>query len=359
MNNFMKFDFLKGVKVVELGRILSAPYASKLLSDLGAEVIKIEAGNGDPYRQLPPKVGDQSIWFLNFNEGKKFIHIPDLKDWASSEEVVEALKSADILIENFRPGTLKKYGLDFQSIKTLNPNIIYVSISAFGQEGMLAGKPGFDIVVQALAGYLVNYDNNEPIHPHTYLSDYASGLFAAFIAISALFKKERKAVYVDISMFDILVHWSSIFSIILHHDPTYTDLVFRMDPVAFPYESFKTKDGKNIVIAVVGESMVLRFYKAFQKELEEEDIKLEYFQGPSKFPELMTKLSRILKNKNLSDIAKVLDEHRIPWEEIKSGVNLINEPYVIEKQLFEDLPIKEGNVKISRIPVIIKDSNIM
>jgi crotonobetainyl-CoA:carnitine CoA-transferase CaiB-like acyl-CoA transferase len=347
----MKYKFLEGTKVVELGRVLSAPYGSKLLSDMGAEVTKLEAGEGDPYRELPPKVGSQSVWFLNFNEGKNFVHINDLADWQSNQKVLNLIKSADILIENFRPGLLKKYSLDFQSIKKLNPKIVYVSISAFGQEGSLSGKPGFDIVVQALSGYMLNYDTNEVIHPHTYLSDYASGLFAAFAAVSVLSRKDREATYVDISMFDILVNWASIFSIISHHDPRFNDLLFRMDPVAFPYGAFKSKDGKNLAIAAVGPGMVRRFYEGFEDEFERVGLEYEDFLEPAKLNECRTKLTDVLGRKSLSDISKILNEHRIPWEEIKSGLSLMKEQNVVDKNLFEDVLIEGRSVKVGRIPV--------
>jgi|GEM_PF-3345686 len=352
----MKYDMLNGIKVVELGRILSAPYASKLLSDLGAEVIKIEAGDGDPYRQLPPKIGNESVWFANFNEGKRFLKIPDLKDWASNVDVMEALKTADILIENFRPGVLSKFGLDFVSIKKLNPKIIYVSISAFGQEGSLAEKPGFDIVVQARAGYLIDYYNEKEIihNPHVYISDYASGLFAAFLATAALLRKERKAVHIDISMFDILVNWSSIFYAITYHDKTFGQLIFKMDPVAYPYGVFKTKDGKRLVIAVVGPNMVKRFFEAFKEEFVKEKLNVEDFLSPLKFKELHKKVAKVIRRKSFDKIKETLDRYRLPWEEVKSGTDLINDHYLIERKLFKDIITQSGAIRVARTPINIK-----
>ncbi len=350
----MNYNFLNGVKVVELGRVLSAPYSSKLLSDLGADVTKIEAGEGDPYRELPPRVGDNSVWFFNFNYGKKFLHIADLKDWMAHADVLESIKNTDILIENFRPGLLKRYGLDFESLKKINPRIVYVSISAFGQEGTLSKKAGFDIVVQALSGYMIDYDKEEIVHPHTYLSDYASGLFAAFVATSMLLRKDRTAVYIDVSMFDILVNWSAIFSLITNHDQTYRDLIFKMDPAAFPYGAFKTKDEKNIVIAVVGQAMVGRFFEAFREELTREGAQLEDFLDPSSFHKLRDKVSNLISGIDLAELEKKLTEHRIPWELVKSGLDLMNDSYVVERKLFEELPSESGQTKVASFPVRIK-----
>lgn len=350
----MKYNFLTGIKVVELGRIITAPYASKLFQDLGAEVIKIEAGNGDPYRELPPKIGNVSLWFANFNAGKKVIKIPDWKLWKSNDDVVESLKSANILIENFKPGTLKKYGLDFDSLKKLNNKIIYVSISAFGQNGSLATKPGFDIIVQAISGYLLDYETGNVIHPHTYLSDYAAGLFAAFASLAVLFSKPKKAVHVDVSMFDILISWSLIFNLIVHYDKSFKDIIFKMDPVAFPYGNFITKDGKNVVIAVVGSSMVKRFYESFKEEMQNSKISFEDFFNPSKFIILKEKVSNIIRNKNFEDLKGILDKAGIPYEEVKSGLNLMNETFVLEKNLFEDMDVENNRVKVIRFPVNIK-----
>ena len=340
----MKYNFLKGIKVVELGRIITAPYASKLLLDLGADVIKVEAGEGDPYRELPPKVEGVSVWYANFKDGKKVLKIHDWKHWESKSGVVEALRSADILIENFKPGTLKKFGLDFESLKKLNDKIIYVSISAFGQEGSLAAKPGFDIIVQALAGYLLDYENGNVIHPHTYISDYAAGIFAALTSIAVLFNRPRNALHVDVSMFDILVNWSSIFDLIIHYDESFKDVIFKMDPVAFPYGAFVTKDKKKIVIAAVGNSMISRFYESFKGELAKKGVSFEDFFNSSKFMILKENLFEIIKEKNFDEL-----------KEVRSGLNLINEPYVKEKNLFEDANVEGKIIKVTRFPVKIKE----
>lgn len=349
----MKINFLRGVKVVEMGRVLSAPYAAKLLSDMGAEVTKIETENGDPYRHMPPFIDGESIWFQNFNFGKKTLRIDNLKNWSKNEEVVKSIKNADIFIENFRPGILAKVGLDYKSLKKINSKVVYTSISAFGQEGSLRDRPGYDIIVQALAGYLYDYSSGRAIHPHIYLSDYASGLMAAFSSIGAL--QSGQSVHIDISMFDILVHWSSINDLVLYYDESFYERIFTMDPVAFPYGIFDSLDGKKIVIAAVGENMVKKFYNAFKETFEENSIDFNDFLSPDRMIELNKKVSTIFKKMKIDEIKRRLDENEIPCEYVKTAKSLLNSTNVLERKLYEEVYTNGKKIKISRIPVIVNE----
>lgn len=349
----MDMNFLDDVNVVEFGRVLSAPYASKLLADMGANVIKIEIGTGDPYRHLPPFVQGKSIWYENFNNGKRAINIDSLSNWANYDEVMDAIKGADIFIENFRPGTLRKVGLDYTSMKKINERIIYTSISAFGQNSSFKDRAGYDIIVQALSGYLLDYTDGKAMHPHTYLSDYASGLLAAFSSITALHK--RKSVHIDVSMFDVLVNWSSILNLVLLYDPEFASRIFKMDPVAFPYGIFDTLEGNKIVIAAVGESMAQRFYDAFEKEFKGGNIEFSSFLDPKEMVALYKSVSSIIATLPLNEISGRLDAKKVPWEVVSRGDDLVKLPPVRERELFKDVNIDGRMIKLSRIPILAKD----
>ncbi|MFP3133595.1 MAG: CoA transferase [Nitrososphaeria archaeon] len=175
-----------------------------------------------------------------------------------------------------------------------------------------------------------------------------------FLATAALLRKERKAVHIDISMFDILVNWSSIFYAITYHDKTFGQLIFKMDPVAYPYGVFKTKDGKRLVIAVVGPNMVKRFFEAFKEEFVKEKLNVEDFLSPLKFKELHKKVAKVIRRKSFDKIKETLDRYRLPWEEVKSGTDLINDHYLIERKLFKDIITPSGAIRVARTPINIK-----
>ncbi len=144
---------LSGIKVIDLSVFLPGPMMTVMMADQGAEVIKIEAAAGDPAREQAPFEAGQSVWFRNLNRGKKSI-ILDLKSQNGKARLWQLIDEADVFVEGFRPGVMKRLGFDYQSVSARNPSIIYCSISAFGQTGKLAHHPAHDMATQALAGFL-------------------------------------------------------------------------------------------------------------------------------------------------------------------------------------------------------------
>lgn len=347
----MRFGFLKDVKVVEFGRVLSAPYASKLLMDMGAKVTKLETGSGDPYRHLPPFVGKDSMWYQNYNYGKKVIKIGDLKNWRRNLSAMNSIKNADIFIENFKPGTLREVQMGYTDLKRINKEIIYTSITAFGQEGSFKNHPGYDLIAESAAGYLLAHPGDRAMYPHTFLGDYASGLLAAFSSVSALVN--RKSVHIDISMFDVLASWSLILNIAMFYDKGFKDRIFKMDVAAFPYGVYQTLDNKQIAIAAVGERMANRFFIAFKAELEAKNIAFDDFLSPDSLMKLHEIVTSILKEKKANEITERLDTSKVPWSNVEAGVNLLNLPLVRERELYKDVKIKGTGHKLLRTPVTV------
>src|ERR1041385_2447369 len=145
---------LNGVRVLDLTRVLAGPFATMLLADLGADVIKVERpGEGDETRHLPPLQDGESHYFLSVNRGKRGIAV-DLKREAGRDLALELARVSDVLIENFRPGVIGRLGLDYERVRAVNPALVYCSISAFGQTGPLAGRAAFDVAMQALGGIM-------------------------------------------------------------------------------------------------------------------------------------------------------------------------------------------------------------
>ena len=199
---------LSGLKVLDFTRVLSGPYCTALMADLGADVVKIESPQGDDYRHIGPFVDGESALFQNVNRGKRSIAL-DLK-MARSGEIVRALvETADVVVENFRPGVMDKLGLGWDALSALNPRLVYVSISGFGQTGPNVARPAYDIIVQAMSGLMSV--TGEPDGPPTMvgeaIADVAGGLFAAWGCMVALFERDRTGVgrHVDLALFDALL----------------------------------------------------------------------------------------------------------------------------------------------------------
>ena len=187
----MPFSFLKDVTVVECSTFVTGPYAASLLGDLGARVIKIESPpDGDPYRYFAPDPFF-SFNFAHLNRNKQSLAL-DLKSSKGKEICLELLKPADVFVENFRPGTAERLGLGYDALRALNPRLVYCSISAFGQSGPYANKPGFDTLGQAVSGLLsLLTDPDEPKVMGMAVSDYVTGLSAGYGILGALLGREK------------------------------------------------------------------------------------------------------------------------------------------------------------------------
>ncbi len=205
---------LAGVRVLDISQVMAGPYACMLLADLGADVIKVE----------PPKGGDQtrgamgfklkgtdSLGFLNMNRNKRSITL-DLKTAAGKEVLLRMVRDADILIENYRPGALRRMGLGYDDLKAVNPRLVYTSISGFGQSGPWADRPGFDLMAQAMSGVMsvTGYPDSPPVKAGVPVADIGCALFAIYATLSAYIgaKNTGQGQYVDAALFDSAMAFS-------------------------------------------------------------------------------------------------------------------------------------------------------
>lgn len=262
---------LAGVRILDLSRVMSGPFCTAMLADLGAEVIKIEApGKGDDARAFGPFRDRESTYFMLLNRGKRSVTI-NLKS-PEGVGLVKALAArCDVLIENFRPGVAARLGLDHEAIKARNERIIYASISGFGQESPLAKVPAFDHVIQAMSGLmsLTGERDGPPMAVGESIADVATGMFAAWAIMAALFERERsgKGRYLDVSMLDsvaaiLLTAWSrKLFS---GETPM---RVGNRHPVTYPVDRFSTKDGDIVIIVPSDESFAALMAKIGRSEL--------------------------------------------------------------------------------------------
>lgn len=254
-----------GLRVLDLTRVMSGPFCTAMLADLGAEIIKVELpGSGDDSRYFAPHVNGESTYFALLNRGKRSITI-NMKSREGIGLIRDLAKKADILVENFRPGVMERLGLGYDVLKTDNPRLIYASISGFGQQGPLADLPAFDLVIQAMSGLMsvTGEAGGRATAVGESVADVATGMFAAWGIAAALYDRERTGVgrRLEVAMLD------SVFSMLLTNlsRRLFTDQPTRRvgnrHPETYPVDSFTTKDG-DIVLVGFSEGIVKRIFEA-------------------------------------------------------------------------------------------------
>jgi crotonobetainyl-CoA:carnitine CoA-transferase CaiB-like acyl-CoA transferase len=259
---------LDGIRVIDLSRVLAGPYASLLLADMGAEVIKIEEpGRGDDTRAWPPFQGGEATYFMSVNRGKKSLTL-DLKHAEGKGVLRRLLEGADVLLENFRPGTLERLGFGYAAARALNPRLVYCSISGFGESGPEAGRPGYDLIVQGESGILdlTGFPDGPPVKVGNSIADLAAGTMAAHGIVLALFARERtgEGQKVEIAMLEVMA------ALLTYHGQAYfaTGNSPRrrgnQHPSIVPYEVFEAADGY-LTVGVANNSLWSRFCQALER----------------------------------------------------------------------------------------------
>ncbi|MCC7125913.1 MAG: CoA transferase [Acidobacteria bacterium] len=260
---------LTGITVLDLTRVLSGPYCTMMLADLGARVIKIEhPGKGDDTRQWgPPFLGVESAYFLSINRNKESVTL-DYKQPGGREVLERLIDRADVLVENFKPGTLDRAGFGWEAVHSRAPRLVYASISGYGQTGPRRNEPGYDAVIQAEGGLMsVTGDGSGPAYRlGVAISDIVSGMFTAQAVTAALFHRERsgEGQRIDIGMLDTTA------ALLTYQAGNYFatgDAPVRLGnrhPTIAPYETFRTSDGE-IVIAVGNDAIWRRFCPALDQ----------------------------------------------------------------------------------------------
>ncbi|HEY1293637.1 MAG TPA: CoA transferase [Chloroflexota bacterium] len=259
---------LSGTRVVDLTRALAGPYCSLLLGDMGADVIKIEMPvNGDETRQWgPPFVAGESSYFMSVNRNKRSVTL-DLKSPDGTEALRRLVRSADVLVENFRPGTMERLGLAYEDARQLNPSLVFCSVSGFGQTGPRARQPAYDAILQGMGGvqYLSGEADGGPTRVGVPIADISAGMFAAYAVASALFWRERdperRGQFIDTSMLGGQVALLTYQAGRYFATDTAPGRIGNRHASIAPYEMFRTSDGY-VNVAAANEPMWQRFCRA-------------------------------------------------------------------------------------------------
>ncbi|MDO8755699.1 MAG: CoA transferase [Anaerolineales bacterium] len=238
---------LTGIRVLDLSRVLAGPYCTMVLGDLGAEVIKVEPPEGDETRGWgPPFAGGESAYYLCVNRNKRGM-VVNLKTEAGKNILRELAMQSDVLVENFRPGTLKKFDLDFETLHELNPRLVYCSITGFGQTGSMRDKPGYDFMIQALGGLMsiTGEPEGEPMKTGVAVVDLFAGQNATIAILAALQARAMtgQGQHIDISLFDSQLGWLANVASNYLISGNLPKRQGNAHPNIVPYQSFQVSDG--------------------------------------------------------------------------------------------------------------------
>lgn len=358
---------LDNIKVLDFSRVLAGPYCTMLLADMGAEVIKIERPEtGDDTRGFGPFQKDESGYFMYLNRGKKSIAL-DLKQPESLEVIHQLVKESDVVVENFRPGVMKKLGLDYESLKAINPEIVYASISGFGQNGPYSQRPAYDIVAQAMGGLtsITGYPDRPPTKAGASLGDMGAALYTAYGIMVALFHRERtgEGQYVDVAMVD------TIFSLLESNVMRYTvdkiapERMGNRHPISAPFDTYKVKDGY-IVIAVANDPLFERLCSVMDKvELTKDPRFYTDVEREKNEAALKVIIETWLEHYTVDEAVDYLNDGGIPSSPILNIDEICESEHTRTREMLVEIehPIAgktmiPGNpVKLSKTPSVIKN----
>ncbi|MAK33291.1 MAG: CoA transferase [Acidiferrobacter sp.] len=339
---------LSHIRVLDLSRVLAGPWCTQILADLGADVIKIERpGSGDDTRQWgPPFVSvdgggnEESLYFLATNRGKRSMTL-DLSDSRGQKVVHELAAHCDVVVENFKVGALARYGLDYETLKGINPSLVYCSITGFGQTGPYADRAGYDFMIQAMGGLMSvtgeaeDVAGTNPQKVGVAIADLVTGLYSANAIQTAMIHRERtgQGQYIDMALLDCQV------AILANQAMTYLaagQTPVRMGnahPNIVPYQVFETQDG-HIILAIGNDGQFRRFCELADQPHLAQDPRFVANRGRVKHrAQLIEALALLMKSKNTDDWLNLLEPEGIPCGRINSIDETLNDPQVIHRQM--------------------------
>ena len=354
---------LGGVRVLELGNYIAAPTAGRMLADFGAEVIKVERPvTGDELRNWRLYSGDTSMLYRTINRNKKSIVI-DLKTERGREIVLDLVRHCDVLLENFRPGTLEKWGLGPEELDRVNPQLVITRISAFGQTGPLSERPGFAAVAEAFGGLreLVGDPDRPPVRTGVSIGDSIAGIYAAFGTVMALFQRERVKVPLAQRVIDVALN-ESVLSVMeslvpdyLAYGVTRERVGGRMEGIA-PSNAYPCADGTSIIVAGNGDAIFQRYMQTIGRPDLAEEPELQSNAGRwQRREELDTAIGQWTILHDRDEALKLLDEAGVPSGPIYTAADICADEQYEARNMIQHfaVDIGESEPKLVGFPGIV------
>ena len=358
---------LEGIRIIDISRVLAGPFCSMILGDLGAEVIKIEHyKTGDETRGWgPPFVNGESAYYLCANRNKQSITL-NLKSKEGKEIFRRLASTGDVVVQNFKAGTLDKMGLGYEHLKELNPSLIFASITGFGATGPYKDLPGYDYIIQAMSGLMsiTGERDGSPMKVGVAIADVLTGLYTCIGILSALQHRNRtgEGQAIDISLLDCQV--SSLVNVASNYlcSGATPERMGNQHPNIVPYQVFSAKDG-DLVVAVGNDEQFKRFTAALGRpELAEMDEFLHNQNRLEAKEELVSICGELFSHKTKKEWKILLDDAGIPNGPINSIKEMFEDPQIharemvveLEHPLIRDLKMTGSPIKLSKTPVQIR-----
>ncbi|MBB3048731.1 crotonobetainyl-CoA:carnitine CoA-transferase CaiB-like acyl-CoA transferase [Litorivivens lipolytica] len=352
---------LAGIRVLELGQLLAGPFTGSILGYFGAEVIKVEPPEGDQIRRWRIVKDDTALWWYSLGRNKQSIVI-DLKSEEGREIVRELANECDVLIENFRPGVMEKWGLGPEDLKATNPDLIYTRISGYGQTGPYSTKPGFASVCEGISGFrfLNGFPDEAPVRPNLSIGDSIASLHAVIgilMSLTAKLRNRASGQVVDVALYE------SMFNLLEGVVPEYSGAGVIRQPSGttvtgiVPTNTYRCEDGKFVVIGGNGDSIFKRLMIAIGREDMANDPELADNAGRVTHERAIDKvLASWCSSLDSKQVIAALEEARVPVGPIYNVEDMFNDPHFQARGLFEEVPVGNDTVYIPAITPKLSDT---
>ena len=323
---------LEGITVLDLTRVLAGPFASMMMADMGANVIKIEeAGKGADERQLGPFLKGESVYYMNLNRNKKGVSL-NLKSAKGKQIFKELVKKADVVLENYRPGTMTKLGLGYEDLSEINPGIIYAAVSGFGQYGPYTKRPGYDIISQAMSGLMstTGWPGGAPTRTGTAMGDVLGGLSVTIGILSAIYNRSHtgRGQVVDVALVDSAVASLEIINMIYLVEKRLPVRIGNRYESVYPYDSFQAKDDLVIIGAGNDKLWSLLVNHICRPEIAEHPDYLRTRDRVKNHAAVKQILEEWTKNKTVAEIVEELLAVGIPAAPIYNIDQVVADPHI-------------------------------
>jgi len=338
---------LEGVKILELGSLIAGPYAGGVLAQFGAEVIKIEPPSiGDPLRKWRKMDGDTSLWWYSQSRNKKSITL-NLKDADAQQIVRDLVKEADVVIENFRPGTLEKWNIGWKELSAVNSKLVMLRVSGYGQDGPYASKPGFAAIAEAIGGlrYLIGYPDRAPVRTGVSIGDTLASLYGVIGTLMALrhVSITGEGQVVDVSLVESVLAVTESLVPEYGADGSVRERTGSKLPGIAPSNTYSTKDGKFLVLAANGDSIFQRLMRAVGRPDLADDPELKHNDGRAKASdELDAVLGGWSATVDLSQALDILEKASVPASGINSVAEVMQDPQLKARGAIEHHELTSG-----------------
>jgi len=342
---------LQGLKVIEMGQLIAGPFASKLLGEFGADVIKIEPpGVGDPLRKWRKIKDGTSLWWHVQSRNKRSLTL-DLKQAEAQDIVRQLVAEADVLVENFRPGTLEGWGLSYEALKTINPRLIMLRISGYGQTGPYRDLPGFGVIGEAMGGlrHLSGYPGQAPVRVGISIGDSLSSLYGVIGVLLALQERARsgEGQEIDVALYE------SVFAMMESLIPEYDAFGYIREPAGSalpgitPSNSYPCKDGSYVLIAGNGDSIYKRLMSLIGRDDLGNDPRLAQNDGRSQHAELIDgAIAEWTAQRGRDEVIEALKGARVPAGYPYTAADIVSDPHYLARQMIEQVQTSVGPLRV-------------